>query len=499
MKKILIGIFSLVFMASCVDSLDDFNVDQKRASAAPPETLFTGAVKNMTDILTTPNVNSNNFRFYAQQWTSTQYLDEPRYNMTSRLIPQNLWQTLYRDVLADLQEAKKLLEADQFINAELKSNQMAQIEIMEVYAWSVLVNAFGDIPYTEALDATNSLPKYDNAQTVYNDLLARLDVALGRINTSTVGGFGEGDIIYNSPFTPGTKMAKWAMFGNSLKLKLAMVIADVDNAKAKTLVEAAAPNVFQSNADNAKFPYMATTPNNNPISSNVKGPLTNREDYVAANTIVDRMNTLNDPRRPFYFTELNIADDPKTPTNEAFKGFRGGIYGFPNTYTSFSTVSAKIANPAFEALLLDYSEVEFLLAEAAERGYSLTTGVAIGTAAEHYNRAVTASITYWGGTATEATNYLAQPAVAYTTAAGDWRQKIGTQKWIALYNRGFDAWTEWRRLDAPNLLPPTSDLTIPTRMIYPINEQTLNGANRSAAGAAIGGDVRETKLFWDVR
>ena len=160
-------------------------------------------------------------------------------------------------------------------------------------------------------------------------------------------------------------------------------------------------------------------------------------------------------------------------------------------------MSTKIADPTFEALLLDYSEVRFLLAEAVERGFSVP-----GTAQEHYNAAVTASITYWGRTQAEATAYLAQPAVNYATAPGDWRQKIGTQKWIALYNRGFDAWLEWRRLDAPNLQPPTGEgvgnLTIPTRLIYPINEQTLNGANRAAAATAIGGDLRETKLFWDV-
>ncbi len=473
MKKILIAIFSLVFMASCVDSLDDFNVDQKRASSAPPATLFTGALKNMTDVLTTPNVNTNNFRFYAQQWTSTQYLDEPRYNMTSRLIPQNLWQTLYRDVLADLQESKKLLTADQFLNPDVKNNQLAQIEIMEVYAWSVLVNAFGDVPYTEALDATNSLPKYDDAQTVYNDILKRLDTALLLIQP-TAKGFVEGDVLYAGD------MAKWNKFGNSLKLKLAMIVADVDAAQAKALVEAAAPNVFVSNLDNARFPYLPSTPNNNPISSNLKGPLTSREDYVAANTIVDRMNALNDPRREFYFTTVGGA-------------YVGGIYGFPNTYTSFSTASTKVTNPAFEALLLDYAEVEFLLAEAVERGFAVS-----GTAAEHYTKAITASVTYWGATEAQAVVYIAQPTVAYATATGDWKQKIGTQKWLALYNRGFDAWTEWRRLDAPTLLPPTSDLTIPTRIIYPINEQTLNGANRTAAGTAIGGDAKETKLFWDV-
>ncbi|MEX2567434.1 MAG: SusD/RagB family nutrient-binding outer membrane lipoprotein, partial [Cyclobacteriaceae bacterium] len=102
MKKILISFVSVMLMVSCVGSLDDYNVDKKRATQVPPATLFTGAVKELTDVITTPDVNINNYRFYVQHWTTTQYLDEPRYNMTTRLIPQNVWQALYRDVLADL-------------------------------------------------------------------------------------------------------------------------------------------------------------------------------------------------------------------------------------------------------------------------------------------------------------------------------------------------------------------------------------------------------------
>jgi hypothetical protein len=479
MKKIYIYVVcaTVMLMASCVDSLDDYNLDQKRATVVPAATLFTGAVKNMTDLLTSPSVNTNNFRFYVQHWTTTQYLDEPRYNMTSRLFPQATWQGLYRDVLLDLSESKRLVNEDQITAPNVRNNQLAQIEIIEVYAWSVLLNTFGDVPYSQALNPENSLPAYDDAQTVYADILARLDASFQLIDP-TASGFTTGDVLYNG------QMSQWLKFGNSLKLKLAMITADVDQAGARTMVESAAAQLFTGNEDNTAFPYLNAPPNNNPVSSNVKGPLNAREDYVMANTLVNAMNALEDPRRQHFFSQVNGQ-------------FVGGRYGFPNDFASTSTVSQKVADPALEGLLLDYSEVEFLLAEAVERGFNVG-----GTAAEHYNNAITASITYWGGTAVEATAYLAQPGVNYTTASGDWKQKIGAQKWIALYNRGFDAWVEWRRLDAPALSPPVIEgagaLTIPKRLIYPINEQTLNGANRIAAGEAIGGDVAETKLWWDV-
>src|SRR5690606_11342008 len=220
-------------------------------------------------------------------------------------------------------------------------------------------NTFGNVPYSQALDPDVSLPAYDDAATVYNDILDRLDAALQLIEP-TANGFGDADVLYDSD------MAMWVKFGNSLKLKLAMVIADVDPDQAKTLVEAAAPNVFTSNADNAAFPYLPNPPNNNPVSDALNPIRTAREDYVPANTLVDAMNALEDPRRASYFTQIGGV-------------YKGGRYGFTNSYAELSHVHGDIIALDFEALLLDYVEVEFLLAEAVERGFNVG-----GTAAAHY-------------------------------------------------------------------------------------------------------------------
>ncbi|MHC2992151.1 hypothetical protein OB13_11330 [Pontibacter sp. HJ8] len=481
MKKLFIFLALFFSIAACTDDFEEMNVDKKRASEAPGATLFSNAQKELADAVTNANVNTNVFRLFAQHWTTTTYLDEPRYDVATRNIPQFFWHWLYRDVLRDLNEAKTNITDDPLLTDEaVKQNQLAIVEIMEVYTWKLLVDTFGDVPYSEALNFEIVAPKYDDDAAIYADLFTRLDAALATLSQNvtadpSVTSFDEADLIY------GGDVAQWIKFGNSLKLKMGMTVADVDPAKAQAAVSEAAPNVFTSNADNAVFDYLAVNPNTNPLWTDLVE--SGRDDFVPANTLVDVMNGLEDPRREFFFTEFE-------------GGFKGGQYGQSNNFENYSHINPTILEPDYDALLMDYSEVEFYLAEAVERGFIA------GNAEEHYNNAIRASMEFWGVDPTAIDAYLAQPEVAYTSAASgqNFREKIGRQKWIALYNRGIDAWTEWRRLNAPQLVAPQGAEinTVPVRFPYPANESTLNTANYNAAATAIGGDDRITKVFWDV-
>ncbi|MCB0533422.1 MAG: SusD/RagB family nutrient-binding outer membrane lipoprotein [Lewinellaceae bacterium] len=476
MKKILFLLFLVGFTFSCTKDFESLNTDQKNPSNVPPGTLFSFAQKSMQDLMTEPNVNRNIFRFLSQYWTSTTYVDEPQYDISTRNIPQNVWRILYRDVLNNMKECQRLIpEQGAGVIPVVQKNQNACAEIMTVYTYSVLVLTFGDVPYSEALSYPNLYPKFDDAKTIYTDLATRLDKAISDIDVNN-GGFGSQDLLYAGD------MAGWKTFANSLKLRLGMILADADAGTAKRMVEEAAPGAIKANGENAVFYYMSSPPNTNPIWVDLVQ--SGRKDFVAANTIVDAMNGLNDPRVPLYFTE------------DANGGYTGGIYGTSNNYATYSKPAEIITEPDFEALLIDYAEVEFLLAEAVERNMNVG-----GTAAEHYEKAIRASIQYWGGSTADADTYLGQASVAYATATGDWKQKIGTQKWIALYNRGFDGWVEWRRFDYPILnVPPDPSITyadIPRRYTYPVDEQNLNTDNYNAASTAIGGDNVKTKLFWD--
>ncbi|MEZ4943754.1 MAG: SusD/RagB family nutrient-binding outer membrane lipoprotein [Saprospiraceae bacterium] len=476
MKKILFLLFLIGFTFSCTKDFESLNTDIKNPSNVPPGTLFSFAQKSVQDLMTEPNVNRNIFRFLSQYWTSTTYVDEPQYDISTRNIPQNVWHILYRDVLRNLQECQVLIPGQGAgVPAATQKNQNACAEIMNVHTWSILVNTFGDVPYTEALSYPNLFPKYDDARTIYTDLATRLDQAIADIDENA-GGFGSQDLLFAGD------MAAWKTFANSLKLRLGMMLADVDAGTAKRMVEEAAPGAISSNGENAVFHYLSAPPNTNPIWVDLVQ--SGRKDFVAANTIVDAMNALNDPRVPLYFTM------------DANGAYSGGIYGSSNNYATFSKPADRISEPDFEALLIDYAEVEFLLAEAVERGMSVG-----GTAAEHYENAIRASVEYWGGSIADANAYLATTPVAYATATGDWKQKIGTQKWIALYNRGFEGWVEWRRFDYPILnVPPDPSITyadIPRRYTYPVSEQNLNTDAYNAAATAVGGDDVKTKLFWD--
>ena len=488
-KILLLAVVVLGFV-SCTD-LIELNIDKKNPVSAPGATLFTSAQKNLVDQMVSTNVNYNIFRLFAQHWTETTYTDEANYDLTTRAISQQHWDEIYRRSLANLKESARVLTLEE-VPAVLepeKQNRLAIVEILSVYGWSVLVETFGNVPYSQALDVDILNPVYDDGLTIYKDLISRLNAAIGRLDA----GAGSFDPAADNMY--GGDVASWAAFANSLKLRMGLTIADIDNGLAKTTVEsAAAAGVISSNAGNASVHYLDATPNTNPLWVDLVA--SGRQDFIGANTLVDAMNALNDPRRIAYF-QHNL-DDPNTPEVE----FLGGTYGINSIFSQFSNVSKgdvpgdfALLSPTFPGTIMSYAEVEFLLAEAVERGYSVG-----GTAEEHYNNGIRASFEEWGLSSADADAHLAQPPVAYATAAGPWQQKIGTQAWLALYNRGYEAWLSYRRLDYPILnAPPDAESTIvPVRMTYPIVEQTLNPDQYDAAAAAIGGDLLETKLFFDV-
>lgn len=475
MKKAILYLSAIpaLFITACTRDISSLNNETKRAAVVPAGPLYSNAVRNLSDNLVSASVNTNPFRFIVKHWAMATYQDEAQFNFSSRNIPQTWWGNMYRDILNDLKESARITSEDATLAESVKANKLAAIDILQVYVFFNLVTTFGDIPYSQSLDPANVYPVYDDAKTVYTDLLTRLTADINAINTGAAGFASTEDLVYKG------SMAKWKKFANTLRLKMGMVLADADAAAAKTNVEAAAADAFSSSSDDAKFPYLGSTPNTNPLYADIV--LGGRGDYLAAKDLMDPLIAMSDPRKSLYFGTNNDGE------------YVGGTVGAGNAYALNSKPSEQISAATAPGVLLDYVEAEFYRAEAIERGFTVD-----GTAAEHYNNAIKASIIGWGGTSAAADAYLARPDVAYATAAGDWKQKIAFQKWIALYNRPMDGWLELRRLDFPKLsLPVGAYSGFPNRYQYPNNEQQLNPVNYTSAAAKVGGDEVETKLFWD--
>ncbi len=484
MKKIFCISALFLVLLSCEDFYE-LNDNTKDPAVVSGESLFTNAQKNLVDQMVDSDVNLNIFRMIVQHWTETTYTDESNYDLFTRTIPDNIWDVLYRDVISDLTEAKRVIEETEYSVAEdpaVKTNKLGITEILLVYSYSILVETFGDVPYSEAMDVENPTPAYDDALTIYTDLIVRLSAALASLNPDHPS-FDLADNLYQGD------VANWIKFGNSLKLRMGLLLADVAPQVAQPAVEeAVAAGVISSNDENANLVYLSADPNTNPLYSDIVA--SGRHDFVLANTLVDVMNSLEDPRRQYYFT----LADTSSETGVEKLAYVGGVYGASNDYFAFSHVADRIVVPTFEGTLFDFAETELLLAEAVERGYSVP-----GTAEEHYNAALMASLEYWGGTEEEAATFLMNPEIAYATAPGDWKQKLGLMTWLTLYNRGFEAWSAWRKFDYPQLVAPEDAMSdVPLRFTYPITEQTLNAESYNAAAEAIGGDDVSTKLFFDV-
>lgn len=475
-KHIILTLSILAFLLTACQTSEDVNSDPHASYETLPEPLLTYAQKELSDYVTTPSVNENNFRLTMQYWTETIYVNESNYDFTNRNVSNQVWRDTYVNVLRNLNQASQIITAYVPTFAESatwpakRDNQLAILGLMKAYTFQILVDTYGDVPYTQSLDNDMyPLPKYDKAADIYTDLIAKVKADISQLKT-TGGTFGNGDVFYKGDIT------KWKKFGNSLLLKMGLALADVNPTLAQNTVNAAiAGGVFTSKGDECIFQYLAASPNQNPIYLET----VSRDDFIGGKTLVDFMNDSDDPRISAYFTDVDGE-------------YIGQVIGAPGDFSSFSNAGDFAYTNTTPGIILSYTEVAFYLAEAAARW-----GVG-GAPTALYNTAVTASFSDWGLTA-DAPAYI----VAHPYDATNWKKSIGEQAWVAMYNQAVVSWNFYRRLDYPQLVAPSTAIPnaagkVPVRLQYPPLESTTNGTNYTAASAAIGGDKLTTKIFWDI-
>jgi hypothetical protein len=496
MKKRILIFVAATLLTACTKDITKLNIDPKHPVTVPSYALFTQAENLMANNMTSVSENDNIFRLIEQQWTEVQYLTESQYNIPGRSIADNIWDEFYTGPLTNFEKAKGLMKTDVTDAGKLK-NELAITDICEVYCFYYLVTTFGNVPYSQAFNINTTLfPKYDDAATIYADLLKRLDADIANLDVSA-GSFGSADMIY------GGSPASWQKFANTFKLKMGILLADVDPVTAKNTITSAISGpggIFTSNTDNALYKFSSSPPYTN--QAWVGLVQSGRFDYVATDTYMALLGsqnatdlTIGDKRTPYYFAQNKLGNYVGAPN--AVKTILFSSYSLPSgseltkgNKTGQAASIGSLANADFPGDLLDYSETQFYLAEAAARGFIA------GSAATYYANGITASFVYWTGSPTGASDIIAANPIGSGQAAQ--LQAIAKQQYLALYNRGYDAWTVNRRLDYPVLIPPPNAISdFPVRFTYPNKEQQINSSNYQAASTAIGGDLVTTKLWFD--
>jgi len=469
-------------VSSC-QKLEDINHDPTKPTTTQPQYLLTGAEKSAMDILYAGPQNGRIGMPYAQYWTGNDKANDSRY-LLDELINSALWNNLYTVSLHNLDQIIQMNRANPI--AESK-NQIAVAQILKAWIYEILADAYGNIPYSQSLKLEQGTfrPQYDDAKTIYKSLLDTLNAQVAQMDPS-INSFSTGDVIYNG------NVDAWKKLGHSLMLRMAMRMVDADGegANARSIIEAHYQSAMTSNADNAQFQYLAVAPNKFPYNDSER----ELSEFFVSETLVNYLKSVNDPRLGIYVRKSKIDS-----------AYRGLPYGISETDATrlppgnYSYPGRRIYAPDMVGILMTYPEVEFILAEAAARGF------ATGDAATHYANGVTASMQYWGITNEDTiAAYLAR--VPYS--ATDWRNVIGTQKWLALYPQGFQGWFERTRLnfkkpggDSLFVAPTSGSLDakapfVPYRLTYLVSEQQQNSANYNTAAGAIGGDTKGTKLWW---
>lgn len=482
-KQISLVLFGVVVAAGCND-FGNMNVDPNNPSSAQTDLLLTNAQKSISSV-----VGSVTPALYVQYFAETQYDEDSRYQTVQ--FDFNGW---YTGVLKDLNEIIALNEAnpDAYIGGGNTANQIAVARILKVYFLQMMVDRWGPLPYSEALQGNdNYKPGYDSADAIYADLINELKAAASQVNTSATG--VKGDIIF------GGDMTQWVKFAHTMRARLALRIADTSPSTAKSEFESVAGNLLDGDVF---YPYLAESANQNPWYSRFM----TRTDYAISDVLDDYMTPKGDMRLTKYANPAPLQDngDGITQMEEVvghpYSTLEAG--DIPNAEVSFPGAAIGAGGPGVGQQdaplpIVTLAEIHFMLSEAAARGWNVT-----GDAPTHYGLAIKASWEQWG-VYDEATfnAYMSHADVAYD--ANNYKKSIGEQKWVALFPLGYEAWAEWRRLGYPQLqaheyaLNPSGQ--IPLRHAYPASELTLNSDSYQAALGLLGGpDDETTPVFWDV-
>lgn len=506
MKQLLqYSIVAVAFLtASCEKDFDRINTLQTQPTAIDPVFQLNNAALSSSYPAFSAIVYESGI---VQQIVSPNsgVLTGANFNQDNRANTQANWQNYYRNVIRNTKDV-----INRTRNDAARSNLYNMARILQAYAFMVLTDTYGDIPYSQGgvgYSEQNFFPAYDAQQQVYADIIKELTEASAAL--SATGRVEAGDVMYAG------NVAQWKKFGYSLLLRAGMRLSEVDPQRAQQVVQAAQQGgVITANADNAVLRHSPDylQPMGNTLNS------TEAANFYLAAPFVSHLRTTNDPRLSAIAVRyVGAKSGPEQTVGNASTAAAQQIgmpMGYDNatvgavatslglaSFYDFSQVDRRrMAKPAAPTFFVTAAQSLLLLAEARQRGW-----ISAGTAEQYYTDGIRAHMEQMAAydpasavAAADIQNYLA----ANPLDAGRALEQINTQYWIASFLNGPEVWANFRRSGFPRLTPnPFAGKDIKgefiNRLTYPNSEISVNKANYDAAVARMGQDNLDTKVWWD--
>ena len=517
MNKLIKFLFVLLFIVtivpSCTEDFEELNTNPNALTAANVDVTLLGQgfaraqYYAMHGLHWRYQISANLFAdLYSQFFATTAAnFDSDRYVEVGRWIDL-CWGSFYGQAAPDL----KFVE--DFANENGLAGEAALAKIWKVQAYHRVTDYWGPAIYSQFGNGETSVA-YDSQEDIYRSFFPLLDEAVATLSGMRGSNvFGSNDQIF------GGNVDQWITFANSLRLRLAMRVKYVDPTLSRTEAEkAVAAGVMMSNADNA---YIATTGNSlNPFTT-----ITNWGEFRMSALMESILKGYNDPRMAAFFNPAASGDtDGDGIPYEGLRNGQAKVDKVPALNSDNSDMNTKWlplgrggANPPHKVMTA--SEMYFLRAEGAVEGWNMG-----GSAQDLYEQGIQVSVQEeTGGDAGDYIASSAVPAAADASSppttdipvafeAGGTKERqleqIATQKWIALYPDGWEAFAEVRRTGYPKLYPllnvENPDLTVNDvfrRMTFVESEFSNNGAAVDAAmslSELAGGDKNSTRVWWD--
>lgn len=484
MKKL--SIILLITMTGFFSACDHFDVSNDDPDVAlnidrNPELVLTNFQRN--SIRTAVSSAWSEGNLMAQYGARVVFTEFDLFNWGDQ---SGLWNTFYI-AIRDARVLKDIADA-----SDLPSYKAVAL-IMESWMFQILTDMYGDIPFSEAVDASNGniSPAYDTQENIYLGLLSKLEEANTILSGQNLPGI-KGDLVFDGD------LLKWRKFANSLRLRVALRLSKAKPSVAEATIASIynAPDQFpvmDSNSDNAVMVFLSSNPDAHPVTEESVYRVGSYNEYRISETLEGVLRRYNDPRLEFFAdpTANSVAEG-----NPKIDGMKNGIVDGPayeykggDAYLSKFNISFFFYSPnSNEGRLMIYPEVAFIFAEAAQRGW---IG---GNAKVFYEDAIRASFDYWDLEIPD--SYLSQSGVSYDGQL----EQIINQKYIALFYTDFQGFIEFRRTGFPSTIVPGPDAfydIYPSRFEYPSKEEVLNASNYDAAVNRQGPDEITTKVWWE--